>query len=168
MIFFADFSKGFDLVDHNALVNELLLLGVYPCIIRWVGSFLTNRKQRVRIGKSVSQPLSPHGGIPQGTRLAPLLFAILVNRLVDSWPYRVKYADDTTVFEIIPRCSPSYLPCIVQDLCSYAVNRGMRLNPKKCYELVINFLHYQLGPPRDIHIMGSMVNKIDSYKLLGV
>ena len=80
-IFFTDFSKGFDLVDHNILIQEMELLGVHEATIRWIGSFLTDRSQRVRIGQVYSHPVTPNGGIPQGTKLAPLLFAILVNNL---------------------------------------------------------------------------------------
>ena len=32
-IFFADFKKGFDLVDHNVLNDELVKLGVHPAIL---------------------------------------------------------------------------------------------------------------------------------------
>ena len=44
-IFFTDFSKGFDLVDHNILIQEMDLLGVHEATIRWIGSFLTDRSQ---------------------------------------------------------------------------------------------------------------------------
>ena len=80
-IFFTDFSKGFDLVDHNILIQEMELLGVHEATIRWIGLFLTDRSQRVRIGQAYSQPVTPNGGIPQGTKLTPLLFAMLVNNL---------------------------------------------------------------------------------------
>ena len=103
-IFSTDFSKGFDLVDHNILIQEMELLGVHEATIRWIGSFLTDRSQRVRIGQVYSHPVTPNGGIPQGTKLAPLLFAILVNDLCRDWRYRIKYVDDTSVFESIPRC----------------------------------------------------------------
>ena len=106
-IFFPDFSKGFDLVDHNVLLEELHVLNVHSSIVRWRGAFLSERSQRVRVGKSLSPPVSPHGEIPQGTKLAPLLFAILVNRLAVTWPCKLKYVDDTKVFEAIPRSSPS-------------------------------------------------------------
>ena len=66
-IFFTDFSKGFDLVDHNILIQEMELLGVHEATIRWIGSFLTDRSQRVRIGQVYSHPVTPNGGIPQGT-----------------------------------------------------------------------------------------------------
>ena len=53
--------------------------------------------------------ISARGGIPQGTRLAPLVFAILVNNLSREWRNRLKYVDDTSVFEIIPRLSLSLI-----------------------------------------------------------
>ena len=92
------------------LLEELHVLNVHPSIIRRIGAFLSERSQRVRVGKSLSSPVSLHGGIPQGTKLALLLFAILVNRLVATWPCRLKYVDDTTVFEVIPRYSPKLPP----------------------------------------------------------
>ena len=46
-ILFTDFSKGFDLVDHNVLIREMRYLGVHEVLVRWVGSFLTARSQRV-------------------------------------------------------------------------------------------------------------------------
>lgn len=39
--FFADFSKGFDWVDHNALIRELNLLEVNSFLASWMGAFLT-------------------------------------------------------------------------------------------------------------------------------
>ena len=119
-IIFADFSKGFDLGDHHSLLAELRALDIHPVIIRWICAFLSNLPQRVKIGSSLSPPVCPNGGIPQGTKLAPMLFAILVNRLVAQWPTRLKYVDDTTVFEVVPRCSTSYLQFALNDIRSFA------------------------------------------------
>ena len=80
-IFFSDYSKGFDLVDHIVLLSELNNLDVDPHLIRWIAAFLTNRSQRVRIGNSLSPPVGLNDGTPQGTKLAPLLFSILVNEM---------------------------------------------------------------------------------------
>ena len=38
--FFADFKKGFDLVDHRILLEKLKLLDVHPCLLRWIAAFL--------------------------------------------------------------------------------------------------------------------------------
>ena len=40
-LFFADFRKGFDLVDHNVIISELNNLNVHPTIVRWIKAFLT-------------------------------------------------------------------------------------------------------------------------------
>ena len=42
-IFFSDFSKGFDLVDHNVLLSELNNLDVDPHLVRWIAAFLTRK-----------------------------------------------------------------------------------------------------------------------------
>ena len=167
-IFFADFSKGFDLVDYNVIMQELELLGVNNHITHWIGEFLRSRSQCVKIGDAVSSLVSLHGGIPQGTRLALLLFAILVNRLVRDLPNRVKYVDDTTLYEVIARCSPSYLPIIADEIYSYASQRRMWLNPMKCRELVVNFLQYQLSPLSPLQLSGATIQKVSTYKILGV
>ena len=67
--------------------------------------------------------------------------------LVKCWNTRAKYVDDLTVVEIIPRCSPSVLPYIAGDICHYASEHGMRLNPTKCKEMFIDFLHYKPHHP---------------------
>ena len=141
-VFFADFSKGFDLVDHNVILYELEILGVNQLLINWIGSFLSQRSQQVKIAGTLSPSVKPHGGIPQGTKVAPFLFAILVNNLASEWPTRVKYVDDTSVLELLPRVSTSYLLIIAGNIGRYATQRGMRLNPKKCKEIVINPLQY--------------------------
>ena len=44
-VFFTDFSKGFDLIDHNILKTELRKLEVDPALISWIAAFLTDREQ---------------------------------------------------------------------------------------------------------------------------
>ena len=113
------------MVDHHSLLAELSALDGHLVIIRWNCAFLSNRPQRLKVGSLVSSPVYPNGVIPQGTKLAPMLFAILVNRLVAQCAMRVKYVDNTTV----PRCSTSYLQFPVNDIRSSS-SKGMRLNPK--------------------------------------
>ena len=42
-IFFTDFSKGFDRVDHNVLMANLQKLNIHPVLSNWVSAFLSNR-----------------------------------------------------------------------------------------------------------------------------
>ena len=167
-ILFTDFSKGFTLVDRRALLHELEVLGVHEAIVRWVGAFLVDRQQRVRINGQLSLPISPRGRIPQGTRLAPLLLAGLVNRLASEWRTLLKYVDDLTILELIPRNSNSYLPIIASNVNKYSPKRNMKLNPKKCKEMVVDFLQYKSTCSSPLIIGGALDERVSLYKLLGV
>ena len=109
-----------------------------------------------------------NGGIPQGTKLGPILFAVLVNSPLRDWNFRVKFVDDLTTIECIPRCSLSMTPLLVNDIYDYALTRGMRLNPKKCKEIIINFLQYRLPFQDTLYVGGNTIERVSSYKLLGV
>ena len=142
-LFFADFKKGFDLIDHVILMEKLsthynLHWSLLMCLM-WVASLLQGRAQVTRVGASVSAPLCLNGGIPQGTKLGPVLFAFMVNDLVQSWGARIKFVDDLTVLEVVPRNSPSLLNVVVDDIHAFAVNNNMRLNPRKCKSMAADF-----------------------------
>ena len=77
-ICFLDFSKAFDRIDYNILINKLIDLGVRRSLIPWILSFLTNRRQRVLIDKSTSDWLPVTAGVPQGTKLGPILFLVML------------------------------------------------------------------------------------------
>ena len=38
-----------------------------------------------------------------GPKLGPVLFAVMVNDLVQSWGARIKFVDGLTVLEVVPR-----------------------------------------------------------------
>ena len=88
--FFADFKKGFDLIDHRILLRKLSGFGLHPSLVRWVAAFLQGRSQRVQLANMSSASKSPNGGIPQGTKLSPILFAVMVDDLLRSWGSRIK------------------------------------------------------------------------------
>ena len=138
-------------------------------LLRWVASFMRGRAKVTRVGASVSAPLYLNGGIPQGTKLDPaLIFAVMVNDLVQSWGVRIKFVDDLTALEVVPRNSPSLLNVIVDDIHAFAVNNNMRLNPRKCKTMTVDFLHFNSCLPRPIAVGGSDIEQVSIFKLLGV
>ena len=167
-LFFADFKKGFDLVDHNEIVKELVCLGLQPAVIRWIKAFLPNREQCVRVGISKSSWKKTNGGLPQGTKLGPLLFAVFINSLLKDWPGRIKFVNDTSALEIIPRYSQSLMPLVVNDISACASAHRMELNHKKCKQMVISFLKYKGSDENQIFVAGNPVEIVSSFKLLGV
>jgi hypothetical protein len=72
-------------------------MGIHPVLINWIANFLTDRRQRTRIGPNYSCWRSINGGVQQGTKLGPLLFLLMVNDLKVS-DDSVKFVDDTTLW----------------------------------------------------------------------
>ncbi len=167
-IFFADFSKGFDLIDHSILIQELNKLQVHPALLAWISAFLFNRRQAVRIENVLSQWKTLKGGIPQGTKLGVVLFMVMTNSLLTNWHLRTKFVDDTSALEIIPRNSISLLNFAVSDIHEFANEHKMKLNPKKCKEMLINFLHNPNFLLRPIQIGNNIIERVTTYKSLGV
>ena len=101
-VIYFDFRKAFDTVPHSRLLLKLAAYGISGNVLKWIKSFLVHRKQRVVINGEFSQWSSVNSGVPQGSVLGPLLFAIYMNDL----PTRVKsslvlFANDTKLFHCI-------------------------------------------------------------------
>lgn len=167
-LFFADFCKGFDLIDHGILFEKLSKFNIHNSLLRWIGSFLLERSQFVRIGNSTSINQISNGGIPQGTKLAPILFAVMVNDLISTWGPRIKFVDDLTAMEIVPRNSPSLMKFIVSDIQSFAWDNNMKLNPDKCKDMTVDFLQYNAIEWQPIVTDGIQIEAVLGFKLLGV
>jgi hypothetical protein len=165
--FFAAFRKGFDLIDHKILLDKLSKLGTHNVVLGWIAAFLYIRSQFVRIGSDASTLQYINGGIPQGTNLGPILFAVMVNELLSAWGPRAKFVDDLTALEIVPRNSPFLMNHIVADIHSFAEVNNMKLNPGKCKEMIVNFLHFNASVLQPIIIGATRVESVSSFKLLG-
>ena len=129
-----DYRKAFDLVDHHLLIAKLFSLGVKPTIVNWIIDFLRNRQQRVKLNNNCySSWLNVPAGVPQGTRLGPWLFLVMINDLklpggsFSMW----KFADDTTVSEVVPSSGESSLQEAVNHISSWTHNNLFQLNPTK-------------------------------------
>ena len=57
-----------------------------------------------------------NGGVPQGTKLGVVLFCVMKNRLLSDWTLHIKYVDDTSAIEILPRNSICLLNSADSDI----------------------------------------------------
>jgi len=99
-ILFVDFTKAFDTVSHNVLLQKLNNLGIRTDIWLWLKNYLTERRQFVRINGCDSNTHITTHGVLQGSALGPALFSLFTNDLPKSLcsAETYLYADDTTIY----------------------------------------------------------------------
>ena len=74
-IIYLDFRKAFDTVPHVRLLKKLEAYGIVGKLlnkVNWTRYFLSNRKQRVRVGDCMSTEKDVTSGIPQWSILGPV------------------------------------------------------------------------------------------------
>ena len=108
-----DYRKAFDFIDHSILCDKLYKFDLPKTVINWIIDFQSDRLQRIKLADGCfSEWGSVPSGVPQGTKLGPWLYLVLINDLnlcdiknADMW----KYVDDTTTSEVITKREKSTL-----------------------------------------------------------
>lgn len=133
-VVFTDFSKAFDKVSHQLLIDKLDSLGVGGSALKWFQSYLTGRTQRVKILNSLSDIVEVTSSVVQGSHCGPILFSIFVNDIISDIDIdSCMYADDlkaSNEINSIDDCQK--LQNNINKIVEFSKNNGLVLNVDKC------------------------------------
>ena len=133
---FLDYAKAFDTVANERLLNQLHSLGIREELLGWFRVFLTERRQRVKVNGALSTWTNVTSGVPQGSVVGPLLFAMFVcdvPALLSN--YISMFADDTKIYQAITDSQEAQQSNLQEDLNTiqaWARTMQMTFHPAKC------------------------------------
>jgi len=79
-----DLSAALNTIDHWLLLDRLRIeFGVTEIPLRWLQSYLEGRTQFIKMGQHESHATEVDVGVPQGSVLGPLLFAVYYSPVAD-------------------------------------------------------------------------------------
>ena len=135
-----DYSKAFDKVCHQILLEKLKSIGIDGKILKWIASFLEGREMQVAVKGQLSSCRPVDSGVPQGSVLGPLLFLIYINHIGSKLASNYKiFADDLKLYACV-NMSPSdacpgvaqFIQADISTLHRTLVSWGLSLNREKC------------------------------------
>ena len=94
-----DLSKAFDCLPHDILLSKLSAYGLRNESVQLLNSYMSDRKQQIKLNDIVGSWSVIKKGVPQGSILAPLLFNVFINDIFYFIEQRAlyNYADVNTL-----------------------------------------------------------------------
>ena len=173
-----DISAAFDSIDLHILLERCRKdFGVNGIALRWLTSFITGRTQHIGVGAARSASVSCLSGVPQGSVLGPLLFAMYISpisNIVTAHRLRYQqYADDTQLYMALRPGTGSTFDALsrcVDDVYRWFLENGMMLNPSKTEAVLFGtrVQRAKVDTAAGVEIAGVSVPFGESVKLLGV
>ncbi len=169
-LLFINYSSAFNTIVPTKLAVKLSDLGLNTLLCDWIQDFLTARPQVVKVGQFTSNSITLNIGAPQGCVLSPLLYSLYTHDCVSSHSSTsiVIFADDTVVLGLINNDDEAAYLDEVERFTSWCQDNCLSLNVSKTKELIVDFRKRQQRPYTPLMICGTPVERVSSFKYLGV
>lgn len=141
-----DVQGAFDALLVNRLLHRMKAQGWATEVLQLTRSFLTDRRVRVRLGKSITPNYTVQCGTPQGSPLSPVLYTLYLAELIKAGGrHRFGYADDICLYRAAdtPEESNSLIAKDVSDVIQWGADNRVAFAPEK---LEMIHLTRQRGP----------------------
>ena len=174
-----DLSAAFATIDHSLLYDCLHdWFGLDGTVLVWIKSYLSNRKQKIKIGDSFSEAVILPFGVPQGSVLGPLLFTLYTSPLSQVISkFNVThhlYADDTQIYLAVDSrnfdSSMEELTKCLKSVQEWMVGVKLKLNPEKTEFIIIGqkAIRESLAPNFPVPLLQNNISPSVEVKNLGV
>ena len=160
-------EKAFDRVWHAGLKFKLQLLGLPDIILRWISSFLSDRKLRVNVNGENSRYIQPNFGVPQGSPLSPPLFILFVTDI----SVISQFADDIALYVSNKTITESQenIQRNLNKLDKWCNTWRMGLNPTKSKVIVFQCTgKFELPKTFKLLLSGTEIPVVREAKFLGI
>ena len=167
-----DLSKAFDCVPHSLLICKLRAYGFSIGACKFIGNYLTDRMQRVKINNNRSNWAAISKGIPQGSCLGPIIFNIFMNDIfyVIEKCQLANYADDNTLsaceetFDLVTAA----LQLDAENAIRWFTSNYMKVNPDKFQVMYMKSIYSSYDVPQLMVLDGNELRNEDHVQLLGI
>ena len=166
---FLDVSAAFDKVWHNGLLAKLDQIGVEGIFLDTLRSYLADRKQIVVVDGLKSDPLQVQAGVPQGSRLGPLLFIIYMNDIIHDIESDILiFADDTSLMAagVDPAETSAILNRDLIKISTWAAKWKVTFNAKKSKDIIFSSKCLNNSPP--LLFNGTFIDRVNTHTHLGL
>ena len=166
---FLDISAAFDKVWHRGLLSKLEQIGISDSCLQLFKSYLSNRKQCTVIDGVKSNLLDIKAGVPQGSRLGPLLFIIYINDIGETLESDILiFADDCSLFASgkDPTETVQQLNRDLGRISSWAKTWKVTFNAGKSKDMIFSSKFLNNSPP--LIFNDNVIDRVNTHRHLGV